>query len=110
MSRSDGFVRRSIEKRKAKMSTQTITAGKTCGSIRGRAVDLAGWIVPGALLVLIPKCPMCLAAYVALWTGVGLSVPATANLRLLLIIGCVIWLVFLLARQTHRLVARPARP
>ena len=76
-------------------------------SISRRVVDLAGWIVPGVILALIPKCPMCLAAYIALWTGLGLSVAAAANLRLLLIIACVISLVFLTVRQTRRLIARP---
>ena len=71
-----------------------------------RAVDLVGWIVPSAIVVLIPKCPMCLAAYVALWTGLGLSVAAAANVRVLLIIVCVISLVFLAAKQAHRLIAR----
>ena len=76
-------------------------------SIARRAVDLVGWIVPGAILALIPKCPMCLAAYITLWTGLGLSVAAAANLRLLSIIVCVISLVFLVARQTRRLIAGP---
>ena len=71
-----------------------------------RAVDLVGWIVRSAILVLIPKCPMCLAAYVALWTGLGLSVAAAANVRVLLIIVCVISLVFLAGKQAHRLIAR----
>jgi len=76
-------------------------------SIVRRAVDLVGWIVPGAILALIPKCPICLAAYIALWTGLGLSVAAAANLRVLLIIVCVMSLIFLAARQTRRLIARP---
>jgi hypothetical protein len=78
-----------------------------CESISRRVVELAGWIVPGAILALIPKCPMCLAAYIALWTGLGLSVAAAASLRLLLIIACVISLVFVTVRQTRRLIARP---
>ena len=77
------------------------------GSITRRAVDVIGWILPSAILALIPKCPMCLAAYAALWTGIGISVAAAANLRLLLIVVCVISLVFLTARQTRRLIARP---
>jgi len=76
-------------------------------SIVRRAVDLVGWIVPGAILALIPKCPICLAAYIALWTGLGLSVAAAANLRVLLIIVCVMSLIFLAARQMRRLIARP---
>jgi hypothetical protein len=78
-----------------------------CGSIVRRAVDPVGWIVPSAILALIPKCPMCLAAYMAFWTGLGLSVAAAANLRVLLIIVCVISLVFLVARQMRRLISRP---
>jgi hypothetical protein len=76
-------------------------------SFVGHLVNFVGWIVPSAILALIPKCPMCLAAYIAVWTGLGLSVTAAANLRVLLIIACVISLVFLSVRQTYRLIARP---
>jgi len=47
---------------------------------------------PTLILALLPKCPACLAAYVALGTGISLSVAAASVLRTLLISACVVTL------------------
>jgi hypothetical protein len=44
-----------------------------------------GWLVPAALLALMPKCPLCIAAYIALGSGIGVSVATAAYVRILLI-------------------------
>ncbi|HZP59092.1 MAG TPA: hypothetical protein VFB27_02125 [Opitutaceae bacterium] len=31
----------------------------------------AGWLVPAALAMLVPKCPLCLVAYLGAATGLG---------------------------------------
>jgi hypothetical protein len=67
-----------------------------------RAAGVAQWLVPGVLLAAMPKCPACLAAYIALGTGIGLSFPAASALRVFLIAGCAISLCYLAAAFVWR--------
>jgi hypothetical protein len=71
-------------------------------SARRCCAGTAGWAVPGAILALLPKCPACLAAYVAVGTGVGLSLPAATRLWLLLAGLGVASLCLAAARRLHR--------
>ena len=60
-----------------------------------KAREIFAWACPSALLVLMPKCPLCLAAYVTLWTGLGLSFAAATYFRWTLISLCIAALLFL---------------
>ena len=71
-----------------------------------RGVELAKWVLPGALLAIMPKCPACLAAYVAIATGLGLSLPMASFVRTLLVVLCIASLFYLALRSTLRLAAR----
>ena len=54
---------------------------KTPTWVRG-VREIFAWVLPSAILVLVPKCPACLAAHVTLWTGLGLSLSTATYLRL----------------------------
>src|SRR5215472_19324115 len=75
-----------------------------CGSPVRRAVGLISWILPSAILALIPKCPMCLAAYIALWTGIGLSFSAAIYLRASLLAVSIGLILFLGVKTARRLI------
>jgi hypothetical protein len=53
------------------------------------------WLFPTALLVLMPKCPMCVAAYIALFTGIGVSVTTALWIQILMVALCAGSLVYL---------------
>jgi len=92
----------------ARESGQETTEKRIFGSNRPkptfvqRFLENAGWIVPGAILALLPKCPACVATYAVIGTGVGLSLSATTYLRTLLVVLCVTSLLYLAARRVRR--------
>ena len=49
---------------------------------------LAGVLLPGFVIVLMPKCPVCLAAYFTLLSGYGLSVASAGWVRSTLMVLC----------------------
>ena len=74
-----------------------------------RCRGIAGWILPGAILALIPKCPLCIAAYIAFATGLGVSISTATYLRLSLIGICLASIAYLAAERLSRFrMTRPA--
>jgi hypothetical protein len=64
-----------------------------------RAREVAGWIVPGALLALMPKCPLCVAAYVALGSGLTISCSSAHILLRLVTALCIGTLALCVVRR-----------
>jgi hypothetical protein len=71
--------------------------------LRLRIFKVTEWLIPGVILALLPKCPLCIVAYVAVGTGIGLSVSTAANIRILLILACFGSLVYLSTRLFRRI-------
>ena len=67
-----------------------------------RSCQTAGGLVAGVVLALMPKCPMCFAAYLAAWTGLSLSLATASYLRAALLILCTLALLYLTTRLLRR--------
>lgn len=65
---------------------------------------VASAALPGAMLILMPKCPVCVAGIVAVATGVGVSVTAASYVRTGVIVVCAAWIVLAAAFVLRRLV------
>jgi hypothetical protein len=85
--------------------TQPLTDG-CChgGATQSAAPARRGWEVAAGVLsigvwVFVPKCPVCLAAHVALWTGLGLSLTEATYLRWTLLISSGFLLFCVIAKR-----------
>jgi hypothetical protein len=68
-----------------------VSARRCCGTA-------AGTVAPAAVLMLLPKCPACIAAWLAVAAGAGVSVSTAAALRGLIVAACVVCLAWVAAR------------
>jgi hypothetical protein len=75
-----------------------------------KAIELAGWLIPGTLLAFFPKCPLCVAGYVALATGLGMSLTVATYMRWTLLAFCFGSLAFMASRLLIRRLRSLAAP
>ena len=86
-------------------------SGSNATSWTRRFATLLQWALPVTTLTLMPKCPGCVAGYVLLLTGLGVSVTAASAMRWSLIaisIAALAYLAFRTARRAFAGVTRHA--
>jgi hypothetical protein len=83
---------------------------KRPGGFLRRAWQSVQWLFPTALLVLMPKCPLCVAAYVALFTGVGITATTARGIQILMLVLCVASLAWLAIGLWRRRLKRRGLP
>jgi len=64
-----------------------------------RAWRSTQWLFPSTLLVLMPKCPFCVVAYVALFTGASISVSTARWLQVLMFVLCLASLTYIAVKK-----------
>ena len=72
--------------------------GNCCSHRTCRLTKAAGSMIPGAVALLLPKCPLCIVAWVAAGTGVAVPTVLAGSVRPLLAVVCALS-VFLFVRR-----------
>jgi hypothetical protein len=84
------------------------SGGGRAGFFR-RAWGMIEWLFPAVMMVLIPKCPLCVAADIALFSGIGVSVTTARWIQILMLGLCVTSLTYLAIRYFRRRAQRRAQ-
>ncbi len=69
------------------------------------SLAVVGGLVPSVVLALLPKCPACLAAYLAVGTGASLPFATASSIKTLLVTMCVATLAYSVVRSFPRLIS-----
>jgi hypothetical protein len=83
------------------MTGQCCTGERPSRPLARRISGVAASILPGAVL-LLPKCPLCLAAWLTVATGAGISAAAVARVRGLIVITWLALLVLVAVQIVRR--------
>jgi len=71
--------------------------------IAKRVVKAISKTVPGIMLVLMPKCPLCMAYYITLVTGAGVSFTTAKYLRITLLLVCISCFLYIAIMQLQKI-------
>lgn len=69
----------------------------------GMLGSFLSWFVPSTLLVMLPKCPLCIVAYIAAITGISISVSTAASGRLVVMASCIGLLIWVVVKTWGRI-------
>ena len=84
------------------MTGRCCTGGRPSRRLARRLSEGAASLLPGAVLALLPKCPLCLVAWIAACTGVALPTMVASSVRPSLLIACVLPASLLVRRAIRR--------
>jgi hypothetical protein len=84
------------------MTAQCCTGGGPSRRLARRLSGAGASILPGAVLLFLPKCPLCLAAWLTVVTGIGISAGAAACMRGLIVVLSVAAVVLAAAHTVRR--------
>ncbi|HEX5154876.1 MAG TPA: hypothetical protein VFW07_25700 [Parafilimonas sp.] len=87
-----------------KESDQSLVKDLKKKKVITRYVEFVKMLTPAVIFAIIPKCPVCLAGYIALGTGLGLSITTATYVRIILIILCILSLLYFVIKHVRRAI------